>query len=238
MSEKRFPQGESVIEEAARLFRQCRFSHLHGAYAEGQHVAVSIDPHWNEADETFAALISCLPFSSRRADWDQLPIQVLPAERSGVSALVRLDTRGQGLIPYLPPGEYHLTLRVRPMRGELVLARQLDRLAAAHGGGEEERRVWQGQREDGAVAWSIEETEEGDVQVAFETTTAQFAGHVILFHLLDPTSKQVQYSQRLTFMPTRTPGKWEAWCSIGSRTEFSGPHELLFEIVAPEEPQA
>jgi hypothetical protein len=229
-------QGRQVIEEADRLLRQMRFSQNHGAYAEGQHVAVSVDPRWNEGDETFRVLISCYAFGHRRVDWAKLPVHVLPeGGGTGVHALIRLDVRGQATIPRLPPGEYRLSLRLKPARVEPVLSRQLERLAAQGEDEQEERRVWRGEGEDGAILWSLEETEEGEVQVAFETNEAQFAGHIIFFSLVDPDTKQVQYSQRLTLEPTRTPGKWEGWCSIGSRTEFQGPYELVFEVVSPGE---
>jgi hypothetical protein len=83
--------------------------------------------------------------------------------------------------------------------------------------------------------WTLEETEEGDVQIAFETSTEELAGRVIEFYLVDPHSKRACHNQRVTLEPTRTPGKWEGWCSIGPQTEIQGPYELIFEIVPLEE---
>jgi hypothetical protein len=230
------PSGQQVIEETGRLLRQMRFSQNRGVYAEGQRVAVSIDPRWNEDDETIRVLISCYAFGHRRVDWAQLPVHVLPEGRgAGVYAIVRLDVRGQAVIPRLPPGEYRLSLRRKPTRVEPVLSRQLERLAAQGETDLEERRVWSGEEEDGTLLWTFEETEDGDVQIAFETNAQQLAGHVVIFSLVDPDSKQVQYHRRLILETTRTPGKWEGWCSLGARAEFQGPYELSFEVVPPGE---
>jgi hypothetical protein len=226
MSEKRVLHNQAVIEEAALLFRQSHFSHLHGAYAEGQRVAVIVDPCWNVDHESFHALISCVAFGHRRVSWARLPLYI--------TALVRLDDRGRALVPSLPPGDYRLSLRFKPAQMTPVLSRQTERLAAQGEEEEERRRVWRGDGEDGAILWTLEETEEGDVQVAFETKEERFAGYVVIFNLIDPVSKQARYHQELPFQPARTPGKWEAWCSLGSRTEVQGPYELDFAVVAPE----
>jgi hypothetical protein len=73
------------------------------------------------------------------------------------------------------------------------------------------------------------------VQIAFETSEERLAGHIVIFSLVDPDSRQVHYHQRLTLKPTRTPGKWEGWCSLGSQTDFQGPYELVFEVEPPDE---
>lgn len=234
MSDKRELQRQALIDETARLLRRIHFSHAYGDYAESDAVAVSIDPRWNSGHDTFRALLSCMAFGHRQVEWEHLPVQVTPEGRGdGVHALIRLDAGGHGLIPRLPPGDYRLMLRAKLLRSVPVLAPRLDRLAA-QGDEEEERRVRQGEGEDGAVQWSLEETEDGDMQVAFETQDERLAHASVLFHLLDATSKQVCYSRQLSFTPTRSPGKWEAWCSIGVREEFPGPYDLVFEIVLPD----
>jgi hypothetical protein len=227
------PRGRRVIEEAGQLLRQLRFSDHRGAYAEGARVAVSVDPRWNADQETFRALITCYPFGRRRTDWATLPIQVQPdGGVSGVSAFARLNPRGQVLIPQLPPGKYRLSLRFQPAQSAPVLARPLERLAAREQGvSETERQVWQG--EDNAIVWTLEETEEGEVQIAFETDEERFAEQTVIFYLIDPINGQVQHSQRLKLAPTRTPGKWEGWCAIGFRADFQGPYELVFEVAPP-----
>jgi hypothetical protein len=127
-------------------------------------------------------------------------------------------------------------LRFKPLRSIPILSQREERLAAQDEDDRAgERRSWQGESEDGALLWTLEETEDGDVQISFETTDERLAGHQITFNLLDPASRQVRYSQHLRLEPTRTAGKWEAWCSLGSHTEFQGPYELDFEIVPPEE---
>jgi hypothetical protein len=236
MSERRIPHNQAVVEEAARLFQHSHFSHLHGAYTEGQHVTVVVDPRWNADHESFHVLISCIASGHQRVNWARLPLRITPTPGgSGVAALVRLDDRGRALVPSLPPGEYRPSLRFKPTHVTPVLSMQTERLAA-QGEEDEERRVWRGDGEDGAILWTIEETEEGDVQVAFETKEERFAGHVVVFTLLDPRTKHVCFHQELSLQPTRTPGKQEAWCSLGSRTDFPGPYELMFEIVSANEP--
>lgn len=231
------PIGRRVLEEAAQLLRQLRFSERRGAYAEGRYVAVSADPRWNADEETIQVLVTCSPFGHRRMDWTALPIHVQPDRgASGVHALARLDARGQAAIPRLPPGVYRLSLRLKPMQATPVLSRQIERLAAQEQEEEEaERQVWRGAGENNTVTWTLEETEDGEVQISFETSDERLADSTIVFHLIDPTSKQSCYSRQLTFQPTRTAGKWEAWCSIGSHTEFPGPYELGFEVLTAEE---
>lgn len=230
------PRGRQVIEEARQLLRQLRFSDHRGAYAEGARVAVSVDPRWNADQETFHILITCYPFGRRRTDWGTLPVHVQPnGGVSGVSALARLNSRGQVLIPQLPPGEYCLSLRLNPVQVTSVLSRHIERLAAKELGEETlERQVWSGSGEDNAIVWTLEETEEGEVQIAFETHEERFADQTIIFYLIDPVSGQVQYSQQLQLAPTRTPGKWEGWCAIGFRADFQGPYELVFEVAPPD----
>jgi hypothetical protein len=228
--------GRQVIEEAARLLGQIQFSPDYGAYAEGHLVAVSVDPRWNTDHETISVLITCYPFGHRDTDWASLPVQVLPKNRGvGVYAIARLNGRGQAVIPRLPPGDYRLSLRLKPIQVKLVLSRPHDRLAAQGEDEQYERRLWRGEGEDDAMVWTIEETEEGDVQIAFETSEERLAGHSVVFSLVDPDSKQVRYNHRLTLQPTRTSGKWEGWYSLGSQTDFQGPYELVFEVEPPDE---
>jgi hypothetical protein len=226
-----------VIEEAAQLLRQLRFSERRGAYAEGRRVAVSVDPRWNADQETVRVLVTCYPFGYRRTDWATLPVHIQPdSATAGVHALARLDARGQATIPRLPPGLYRLSLRLKPAQSTPVLFRHIERLAAKELGEDEtERQGWRGEAEDKAILWTLEETEEGEVQISFETSDERLAEATIVFHLLDPTSKQVQYSQRVTLAPTRTPGKWEGWCSLGFRADFPGPYDLMFEATPPGE---
>jgi len=230
------PHGNLALTEAAQLFRQIRLSHNHGAYIEGLHVAVSVDPRWNADHQTLRVLISCYAFAHNRIEWSSLPIYVLPeGGKAGVRFIARLDARGQTVIPTLPPGDYTLSMRLGPLRGETVLGDKIERLAAQGEDEPDERRLWRGSSEDGALVWTLEETEEGDVQISFETQEERFAGHIIVFSLLEPNSKQVQYNHRLILEPTRTPGTWEGWCSVGSQTHLYGPCELVFEVISPNE---
>ncbi len=225
-----------IQEEAARLFGQCQFSHTHGAYAEGQTVAVAVDPRWNSDAETFRVLISCLVLGHRRVEWARLPVQITPVNTgNGVSALARLDAQGRALVPNLPPGDYRVSLRLTAARAIPVLSAPLERLAAQGEEESEDRQVWSGASDDGQILWSLETTEDGEVQLSFETKNEIFADHVLVYYLIDPINKQVRHQQQLQLAPTRTAGKWEAFCSLGSRAAFPGPYELDFAIVPPEQ---
>ena len=170
-------QGQATIEEAAHLFPRMRFSHRQGAYAEGRYVAISADPRWNADERTFCVQLSCFAFGHRRVPWDRLPIHIASEDsHSGIHVLTRLNARGQAFVPRLSPGDYRLTLRLRPTRRTSVLSAEPDRLAAQSADEREERQVWQGESEDGTILWSIEAEEEGDVQVAFETSAERLAG--------------------------------------------------------------
>ena len=229
-------QGSVALAEAAHLFRQMRLSHDQGAYAEGQHVAISVDPRWNVDRQTLCVLITCYAFGHNRIKWSSLPVYVLPeGGKAGVRVIARLDVRGQTVIPSLPPGDYTLSLRLTPQRGDLVLSDKPERLAAQGEDDQDERRLWRGNSENDALSWTIEETEEGDVQIAFETHEERLAGHVVVFSLVELNSKHVHSSYRLTLEPTRTAGTWEGWCSVGSRAHLHGPYELVFEVVSPNE---
>jgi hypothetical protein len=231
-------QGNTTLAEAAQLLHQVRLSHDRGAYAEGHHVAVSVDPRWNVDRQTLCVLITFYAFGHGRIEWSSLPVYVLPEGSStGVHAIARLDARGQAVIPHLPPGDYKLSLRLAPLRGGLILSDRPERLAAQGEDEQDERRLWRGSSEEGALIWTIEETEEGDVQIAFETREERLAGHVVVCSLVELNSKRVQYSQRLTLEPARTSGTWEGWCSVGARTHVNGPYELVFEVVPPDETQ-
>lgn len=230
-------RGREVIEEAARSLRQMRLHANRGAFAEGKHVAVIVDPRWNEDNETIRVLITCYAFGHRRVDWEGLPIFVESQSENGVAWLCFLNRRGQAVVSNLPPGDYRLSTRLQPERVvPRVLEQQPEELAALAAQGEEvprERRVWRGSK--GSVVWTVEETEDGEVQVAFETEEECLAQHRIVFHLVEPDSRRVQHSGQLTLEPASTPGKWEGWCSLGSRAEVKGPYELVFDVLPPGE---
>ena len=230
--------GWETIAEAAQLLRRLQFSHAYGAYAEGSHVSVSADPRWNADNETICVLITCYALGHHHTEWSSLPVYVSPEDtRAGVYAIARLDTRGQAFLPNLPPGVYHLSLRTKPTQVQPVLFPQPERLAAQGEDEESERQMWRGSSEEGALVWTIEETEEGDVQIAFETHEERLAGQVVVFSLVDPDSRRVLYRHRLTLEPTRTSGTWEGWCSLGSQGQVHGPYELVFEVAPADETQ-
>src|SRR5690242_21477370 len=84
--------GNLALTEAAQLLRRMRLLHDEGAYAEGHHVAVSVDPRWNADRQTLCVLISCYAFGHSRIEWSSLPVYILPdGGKAGVRVIARLD---------------------------------------------------------------------------------------------------------------------------------------------------
>jgi hypothetical protein len=179
-------------------------------------------------------------------------VLVEPAQEEGarVFRLAFLNARGQTVVHGLPTATYRLDV----LAGQVSApARVLDpvemgagvlgsappeegRLAAAGPGGEPTRepRVWSGRSDDGSLLWTVEATEEGDVQVAIETVEKRLAGQTVEFKLVDPATDKVPHDGRLTLQPARTAEKWEAWASLGPARDLGGPYELVLHLVPPE----
>ncbi len=236
MTENTMPtrsRGQEVIQEAGQILRQIGFSADRGAYREGRHVAVSVEPRWHEDGETVAVLITCYAFGHRRVDWAGLAVFVRPGHGENIDWLAFLDSRGQTVLPRLPGGDYQLSLGIHARRIGRVLTPPEDvqnAWAAADEAVTHERRVW---REGNDMVWTVEETEEGEVQVAVEARSGRWAGHTVRFSLVESGSKRVCYRQQLVLQPARTSGLWEGWCVVGRCNEFQGPYELVLEEVVP-----
>lgn len=240
--EQRNPvHGREVIQEAARLLQQMHFAANQGAYAEGQHVAVSVDPRWNDDRETLRVLITCDAFGHRRVDWEDLPVSIQSTDGRNIDRLAFLNGRGQTILPRLSRGEYRLSLRMSSKRlGQVLTSSEMveNAWAAAHAPIPQARLVWRGETPDHGVVWTwtVEETEDGDVHVAFETQEGTWTGYGIRFILVEPDTRRVCYSQQLALVPAQTPGVWEGWCKVGRRTEFRGPYDLvLLDLLPPNE---
>ena len=107
--------GVDVVEEAARLVKQIRFSANRPAYSEGEHVAVSVDPRWSDDNETINVLITCFALGHQHVDWEGLRINIERRQDDrSVTWLSFLDARGQSMRNELPVGgEYSLSLPYR-----------------------------------------------------------------------------------------------------------------------------
>ena len=247
------PRGQQVIAEAARLLRGMRFSADNGALTDGQYVGVTVDPWANDDGRTFRALITCYAFGHQRVDWDGHHVRVERenAPRSGVW-LARFDAHGHAFFPALEPANYRATLHEHvpldenggePDGGARILTPSAGAATSASTPvarlcGEPRRahrlRVWSGRTRNRKLRWTAEETEEGDVQLEFVTSSSELAGHVVAFSLLDPATRAQACARQLTLEPSRgTSRAWKGSCSLGSGVNLAGPHELLVELHPP-----
>lgn len=248
--------GRTVVEKTARLLHDMRFSTSRGAFAEGQGVAVGIDPRWNDDRESISVLITCRACGHQQVNWSGLAIAVDDeVDRTRPAQICSLDAHGQTVIPRLRPGRFRVTARLTEKEGARgvsaleastrrpsVFEPERERLAAAPALSDEEfaaqttepgRRVWRQTSDDGRLVWTAESTEYGDLQVAFETSERNLARHCVSFSLLDPDTGAVRYARILVLEPARTSGKWEGWCSLPADLRNKGPFELRHELLPP-----
>lgn len=128
MSQTSVIRGLEVVEEAARLVKQIRFSANRPAYTEGKHVAVSVDPRWSDDNQTVNVLITCFALGHQQVDWEGLRVNIERREEEhSVTWLSFLNARGQAVRSELPVGEeYSLSLayRVKSQIAERVLSNE------------------------------------------------------------------------------------------------------------------
>lgn len=228
-------RGQEVIEEAARLIRQMRFSANRGAYAEGKHVAVSLDPRWNDDKETISVLITCYAFGHRQVDWVGQPVFILGEK---VSAVSKFNLRGQAIQAGLPPGDYRLT--TSPVYGRSVapvpLPTRVQALAAtgtarARGVAEKEGLLEPVVYEsvDGRVRATVRQTKTGKTEVAFETNDETLAGATVRFAFVEESGR-VELSDEVKLEPVEGEERlWEGYRE--ELVEPSEPCELVFEVL-------
>ncbi|MDW8367923.1 MAG: hypothetical protein RMK49_18940, partial [Abditibacteriales bacterium] len=216
-------RGREVIEEAARFLRQIHFHANRGAFAEGKHVAVLVDPRWNEGNETIRLLITCYAFGHRRVDWEGLPVFVEPQNR-GDAWLCFLNGRGQGIIPDLPPGDYRLSTSAQFGRSAAPVPFLTSALALAAA-----PKVGQDvicgphvyESTDGRLRATLRQTMAGTTVVAVETNEASLAGAVVRFAFVQETGK-IQLTDTVTLQPVEgeaglCEGRWERLVSVVER---------------------
>jgi hypothetical protein len=255
MSQTSVIRGLEVVEEAARLVKQMRFSANRPAYTEGKHVAVCVDPRWSDDNRAIDVLITCYALGHQPVDWEGLRINIERREEEhSVTWLSFLNARGQAVRNELPFGEeYSLSLpyRVKSQIVERVLSipqRQIRSRGGIHWayevehtkhllGGEDEEPlaapvVPEGQSPEGPVQWTVNETEEGAVEVCFEINE-ELPGRRLAFSLAESTSGLLQYSGLLTLVPARVPGKWEGRVLLDSAVGVKPPCDLVFELLPP-----
>lgn len=244
-------RGIEAIDEAAMLLRRVRFSANSPAYAEGERVAVSVDPRWSDDSESLRVLITCYGLAVQPVDWEGLRINIeLKKDDHNIAWLAFLNTRGQAVREGLPAGgEYSLSLPCR-VKSHIVgplfsnPSRQIrkrggirwnydsdettngsgraDEVVAVKEFGDEERTIGM------SLLCEVRETEEGEVQVRVETGEER-ANPRLAINLIESRSGRVQCSGVLTLVPATTAGKWEGRLTLGKSSEVTRPYDLVFE---------
>lgn len=211
-------QGHEILQEAAQLLRQMSFWSNRGAYVEGRHIAISVDPRWDDAHETIQVCVTCYAFGQHAVDWQTLPIFVRPAGVGRVHGVARLDTRGQALLTRLQPDDYRLFVPERYGRREEPLwfspSQAHGNLAAATDAFYEpsEPRIYDSL--DGSVRATVYRSRDGTTVVAFETWEAELMGAVVCFAFVQASGDVLQ-SATVNLTPVaEEPGlleaRWEA----------------------------
>lgn len=223
-------RGREVIEEAGRLLRQMHFSANRGAYAEGQHVAVSVDPRWNDDNKTISVLITCHAFGHRQVDWAGLPVFVLPeGGRTEVPLPPRLDSRGQAVITKLPLGDYRLSASAQwGVSGEpapLAQKGPWSRVYSTH---------------DGQAKVMVARTVTGELVVAGETDNPHLAGATVRFSLVRKGEPLTQLSGELILKPCEEQpnlweGRWVYQTQLGLAAAGEEENEFVFCVLSPSE---
>ena len=247
--------GEEVVEEAARLIKQIRFSANRPAYREGKHVAVCVDPRWSADNRTIDVLITCYALGHQDVDWEGLRINIERREdERSVTWLSFLNARGQSERNDLPVGkEYSLSLpyRVKSQIAERVLPiqeRQIRSRGSIQLNEEAEKTEYQldtvneealaepivreGHTPDGSIHWIVKEIAEGHLEIYFEAQE-ELADGQIAVSLVEATSGCLQFSRILQLIPAEQPGRWEGKFSLGPSAGVRRPCDLVFEALPP-----
>jgi hypothetical protein len=230
-----------------------------GAAAEGKHVAVLIDPHWNADERTISVRISCHAFGHLQVNWRQLAVAVIHPEASGsVQHIARFNANGLAVFPSLPPAEYafrvyertqqfvqsprlperaraagrgrgRLPERDRAVRTRGQVARQGDELAA-HGQLEpQEPRTYTSA--DGKITATLLPSPEG-MRLAFETEEPTLAGQTVAFAFVSEAGDTIACHGEvvLSHQEPETPLWQGEWPHVLPLAE---PCELVFQVVPP-----
>lgn len=226
-------RGREVIAEAAQFLRQMRFHPNRGAYAQGKHIAVSVNPQWNDDNETMRVLITCYAFGNQRVDWQGLPVFAESLNGGGVAWLCFLNARGQAVMPNLTPDDYRLSVPTQFGRSAepIPLLAPALALAAASRVGQDvvlthEPHVYEST--DGTVRATLRLTETGHVVVAVETNEVSLSGATVHFAFVQP-SGAVEHSGTVTLQPVADEeglweGRWEGTLQLAE------PCEFVFEV--------
>lgn len=235
MSNRVITKGRTVIEEAARLLKEIRFSANNPAYIEGSHAAVSVDPRWRDDNSAIEAMITCFSLDAGPVDWDGLRINIdrKEGERS-ITWLTFLNARGQAVRRLPAQGDYSASLPYYARSEVFQQAihppiRARGSLELTHDAADQVWRkpfVREGDSPGGPFSWRMEETDQGDVRLSIRTTDEGMVGKPIVFSLVESGSGRMHSTGECTVSGIREPYYWVV---LGSFAELSVTCDLVLE---------
>ncbi|MBN2566334.1 MAG: hypothetical protein JXB46_11550 [Candidatus Eisenbacteria bacterium] len=228
--------GAVLIKEIKQLAEGLRFSPNRGAIAEGEHVAVLVDPRWNDDGETLQVLITSHAYGHQKVDWSRLLFRAAAeSEGSRLTFLQRPDDRGHALFKRLPPADYRIrALELVAVKPFAVIPEALRAESLAAAAGEKPGDLFlEGPRvsrsADGRLMATVRPVPSG-VEVAFETREKALAGARVAFALVAEDSGAVEVEAEVTLTPVKDEeGIWEGvWQSERAGTR---PCRMVFQVV-------
>jgi hypothetical protein len=226
-------QGHNILTEATQLLSHMSFWSNRGAYAEGHYVAISVDPRWNEDQQTIQVTLTCYAFGHQQVDWQGLPIIARPAATRNPYGITHLNARGQGRMARLQPDDYRLFVLEHYGQGEEPIPWDAHltpgHLAAASEQPEGPFDLHLYESPDGSVRATVRRTLDETTIVAFETGETDLAGAVVYFAFV-LASREIWHSASVQFSPVEEePGlleaRWEA------EIEFTEPCTFEFGVI-------
>lgn len=220
--------GHEILREATQLLSRMSFWSNRGAYAEGRHVAICVDPRWDEDNETIQVCLTCYAFGHPQMDWQELPVFAQPAGKRNVYGIVRLNAHGQGILTCLQPDDYRLFVPEHYGRSEESLPFYLSNtpgdLAAATEKCDAPFEPHVYDSPDGSLRATVRQTLEGTTIVAFETLNAELSGATVYFAFV-LESGEILHSAPVELTPVEEdPGlleaRWEAKVEFTERCTF------------------
>jgi len=189
--------GRQVIQETVRLLDDIRFGPRKGAYVKGRHVAVHVDCRSAAAGNTITAAVTCLGLGPCTVNWRGLPLIVTSlGAGQDYTSLVFLDSRGQTIVPELPPSECSIAAfdRTSPKSQCLAEPDFFNALAETGDLRTTDRTLdkpFHVVSELHDVAAVVQHTEQG-IQLNFTATRPGLAGSVVRFALVDMDGRTVR----------------------------------------------
>jgi WD40 repeat protein len=249
-------QGSEVLQEAEILLEKMRFHPGRGDFAQGQYVAILIDPQV-EADQTMLVQITCWARGHQTVDWRRL-VAWVRYRQEGIERfrLVSLDSRGRGYLRSLPPTQCLIRMGSRgeasiPHPGPLArqsrrgsLATPCAAAAAAAPPDVVSECLHICDSLDGKITATVRRVVDG-IEIAFETRAPDMAKRSISFALVASRTGRILLGEEVLLETVPAdPESWEGtWrgmvdCDEPSRFLFQvSPAVAEINVPAPAQPQ-